>query len=178
MKTDHSRPSVDQPHPSATTPLDELLGRRISGGAHASASEKINGVLVGALHALDADGNPQVSISVFGDEALVARSLVAVTADDLGRQVALGFEAGDARLPIILGFMHEPASAMKVRAPNLVVETTQGRVLLQSEDELELRCGEAVILLQADGRITLRGQYITSHADAGQRIRGGSVQIN
>jgi len=52
------------------------------------------------------------------------------------------------------------------------------RVLIEAENEIELRCGEAAIILTKDGRILLRGAYISSHASATQRIRGGSIQIN
>ncbi len=52
------------------------------------------------------------------------------------------------------------------------------RVVLRAEHEIELRCGEAALILNADGRIQLRGTYITSHASATQRILGGSVNVN
>jgi hypothetical protein len=52
------------------------------------------------------------------------------------------------------------------------------RVVIEAQGELELRCGESVILLSQDGSIQIRGAYLTSHATASQRIRGGSVQIN
>jgi hypothetical protein len=153
-----------------------LLNKAVS--ARAPAQEKIEGVLIGALRHVNAQGQPEVVFSHLGSETAVARSLVAVSAQDAGRAVALGFEGGNPRLPIILGFMHEAESAAQVSGRHIAVQTDAGRVLLEAEDELELRCGEAVILMQADGRITLRGEYITSHASAGQRIRGGSVQIN
>ena len=52
------------------------------------------------------------------------------------------------------------------------------REVIEAAEELELRCGEACIVLTADGRIQLRGTYITSHASATQRIVGGSVHVN
>jgi hypothetical protein len=159
--------------------LDELLSKAVSTRKQAPRHEKIEGVLIGALRRVNNQGQPEVSFSHLGNEAIVARSLIAITAPDAGRAVALGFEEGNPRQPIILGFMHPvQESAVRVSGTRIHVETEDGSVLLEAEDELELRCGEAVILMQADGRITLRGQYITSHANAGQRIRGGSVQIN
>jgi uncharacterized protein (DUF2345 family) len=62
--------------------------------------------------------------------------------------------------------------------PPAEVRVDGERVVLQAEHEIELRCGEAAIVLSADGRITLRGTYITSHASATQRILGGSVNVN
>ncbi|MPM15924.1 hypothetical protein SDC9_62298 [bioreactor metagenome] len=109
---------------------------------------------------------------------IAARTLVTVSKENYGQVVVLGFESGEESRPIVLGLMQQPQADMTVRGQRVTVETGDGRVIVQAKDELELRCGEAAILLQADGRITLRGQYITSHAEAGQRIRGGSVQIN
>jgi hypothetical protein len=51
-------------------------------------------------------------------------------------------------------------------------------IVLQAEREIELRCGDAAIILSADGHIQLRGTYITSHASATQRILGGSINMN
>jgi len=33
-------------------------------------------------------------------------------------------------------------------------------------------------VLEKDGRITIRGSYVTSHASATNRVRGGSVLLN
>jgi hypothetical protein len=52
------------------------------------------------------------------------------------------------------------------------------RHVVEAAQEIELRCGEAAIVLFADGRIQLRGTYITSHASATQRLVGGSVHLN
>jgi hypothetical protein len=106
-------------------------------------------------------------------------ALVALQAQDIGRRIALGFAAGEAHNPLILGLLHEAPGAVQISSPQPVsIEQNGARTVIEASDELELRCGEAIILLQADGRIQLRGTYITSHASAGQRIRGGSVQIN
>ncbi len=47
-----------------------------------------------------------------------------------------------------------------------------------ADERLELRCGKATILMERDGRITIRGSHITSHASGAQRIRGGSINLN
>jgi ketosteroid isomerase-like protein len=60
--------------------------------------------------------------------------------------------------------------------PEVLVD--RQRIVIEAGEELELRCGEAAIILTADGRILQRGTYISSDASATQRIRGGSVQIN
>ncbi len=64
----------------------------------------------------------------------------------------------------------------EVEATEILVDGE--RVVFQAEHEIELRCGDAAIILSCDGRIELRGTYITSKASATQRILGGSVNIN
>ena len=35
-----------------------------------------------------------------------------------------------------------------------------------------------IYLMDKDGRITIRGTFVTSHASAANRIRGGSIDLN
>ncbi|MCL2875047.1 MAG: DUF6484 domain-containing protein [Betaproteobacteria bacterium] len=156
------------------TPLETLLQRP------AALPERVDGILVGHVDKITPDGSPCVAIEAFGLAGVLAASLTPIAEEHIGKKVALGFEAGNPRRPIILGLMFEPAQweAASSDPASLNVTHEDGRCVVSAEDELELRCGEALIRLRADGRIYLRGQYITSHADVGQRIRGGSVQIN
>ena len=79
---------------------------------------------------------------------------------------------------VVLGLL-EPVLKSNAPSPGLLDVVVDGRsVVIEAEQEIELRCGEAAIILSADGHITLRGTYITSHASATQRILGGSVNVN
>jgi len=160
--------------------LETLLQRPAA--ARESVPERIDGLLIGRLEKIGEDGRPRVAIDRLGLRDLAAVSLASLSAEHVGRAVALGFEAADPRRPIILGMICELEETEEEtdaqQAAPFTVSHENGRVVIQAEDELELRCGKAVILLQSDGRIHIRGGYITSHASAGQRIRGGSVQIN
>ena len=157
--------------------IDDLLTKGVSSERSNSRQSSAGGIQLGTLLSIDELGRPLV---VWGAQSstIAARTLVTVSKENYGQVVVLGFESGEESRPIVLGLMQQPQTDMTVRGQRVTVETGDGRVIVQAKDELELRCGEAAILLQADGRITLRGQYITSHAEAGQRIRGGSVQIN
>jgi hypothetical protein len=141
-----------------------------------------NGIAIGVLSGFDAEGGAQVDIPLLALRAVAARSIVTIEPKDLGREVALGFEAGDAGRPVILGLMLLPAlqtPGEKVAPAHLEARLDGGEtLLLEAEHELELRCGEASILLTADGRIHIRGQYITSQAEATQRILGGNLSLN
>ena len=49
---------------------------------------------------------------------------------------------------------------------------------VEAAEKLELRCGKASLVMTADGRITVRGRNLVSHASESNRIRGGSVHLN
>jgi len=78
--------------------------------------------------------------------------------------------------PLILGAMLTASAAPPPSDADVMVDGE--RVVLTAVREIELRCGDAALILSADGRIQMRGTYITSHASATQRILGGSVNIN
>ena len=89
----------------------------------------------------------------------------------IGSEVALLFQEGDPSWPLIIGRIVDPAR--KPSAPQVVRDGE--RVRITGEERIELRCGKATIIMEKDGRITIRGSYVTSHASATNRIRGGSV---
>ena len=66
--------------------------------------------------------------------------------------------------------------ARKTAAPQVVRDGE--RVRITGEERIELRCGKATILMEKDGRITIRGTFVTSQASATNRIRGGSIDLN
>ncbi|WP_354684940.1 DUF6484 domain-containing protein [Cupriavidus necator] len=159
-------PVLEEAPASAQTLLDHVVAR-------SAPPLRAEGIAVGRLEALAADGTPSVSVDAWGLAGLHARSLVPLSAQHLGQAVALGFESGDPRRPVVLGFMIVPQPAATPEA-----RVDGERVMLTAAREIELRCGEAAIVLTADGQIHLRGHYITSYATATQRILGGSVNLN
>lgn len=136
--------------------------------------DSLDGVVIGIFLGFTDDsplvvfpGNPE-------ETALPARSLVELTSGMLGSEVALMFEAGNVRRPLILGRIIEPrlkASASQVIRDGETVKVT-------ADERLELRCGKASIIMEKDGHVTIRGTYLVSHASATNRIRGGSVNLN
>jgi len=173
------------PHPQhaplAAMPADALAPRTADQLLHdvlahtPSPPPRADGIAIGVFDSIGEHGSVFVNIAAFGLDRLAARSLCPLDATQIGQALALGFEAGDPRKPIVLGVML--ASPAHPPAPLDVVVDGE-RVVLQAEHEIVLRCGDAAIVLSADGRIQLRGSYITSHASATQRILGGSVNIN
>lgn len=137
---------------------------------------RADGIAVGTFDGICADGRVLVSIPTFGLSRIHARSISPLDPSNIGQTLALGFEGGDPMQPIILGLMLAAPAAIAQAPADVLLDGE--RVVLTAEQEIEFRCGEAALILSADGRIQLRGTYITSHASATQRILGASVNIN
>ena len=137
--------------------------------------ERIDGVVIGIFLGFDDATSPLV---VFPgnplETALPARSLTELTANLIGSEVALLFQEGDAMKPLIVGRIVDPAR--KTAAPQIMRDGERVRII--GEERIELRCGKATILMEKDGRISIRGTYVTSQASATNRIRGGSIDLN
>lgn len=134
------------------------------------------GVVVGRILALSATGQIDIALPSLGISSQGATAVCAPELLGVGQEIAVMFAQGDTHHPLIIGPMHRPVPApLEVTADGAPIDA---RLLVEAEQEIELRCGEAAIILTRDGRILLRGTYISSHASATQRIRGGSVQIN
>lgn len=96
---------------------------------------------------------------------------------DLGCALAVAREAGDT---VILGRMATPGrfASVAVDVPTLTVDSTPTPLEITAEREIVLRCGKASITLTREGKIILRGTYISSRSSGVNRIKGGSVQLN
>lgn len=138
--------------------------------------ERVEGVVIGLLMGFR-DGVPLV---VFAsnpqDHAIAARSLTALSAQDAGSEVALLFEDGDLARPLVVGRIIEPAREAALTPPVVVSDGETLRIT--ASQRIELRVGRAAIVMEKDGRITIRGLDVVSHAARSNRIRGGSVNVN
>ncbi|MGX8009535.1 DUF6484 domain-containing protein [Mesorhizobium sp. ORM8.1] len=135
---------------------------------------KIDGVVIGIFLGFDDDVVPLVVFPGNPEQtALPARSLTELTSAMIGSEIALMFQGGDTRMPLIVGRIVDPVR----RSSNQVVRDGEN-VRINAEERLELRCGKATIVLEKDGHITIRGTYLVSHASASNRIRGGSINLN
>src|SRR5688572_16391238 len=155
-------------------------------------------IILGELKSLDANGNVLVDYDCNPDPIpQTAVSTLAVTHQHVGRQVALLFASGNLRRPVIMGFIHNPldellehfiqnsvaqlepvANVAETVAPADQIMRVDGRrVIVEGQDEVVLKCGEASITLSKSGKISLRGKYLISRASEVNRILGGSVQV-
>ncbi|MER8396000.1 DUF6484 domain-containing protein [Mesorhizobium sp. M0833] len=135
--------------------------------------KRIEGVIIGVFLGFDDEAPLVVFPGNESETAVRARSLAEMRADMIGSEVALLFEGGDVGRPLIVGRIVELS-----RTPQAQVIRDGKEVRIVGDERVELRCGKATIILEKDGHITIRGTYVTSHASAANRIRGGSVNLN
>jgi hypothetical protein len=105
---------------------------------------------------------------------VAALSTIRLVEEDLGTRVVIAFEKGDARYPIVLGRLQGPA-APKIESR---LKVDGERVLIHAEREIELRCGEASIVLTRAGKILIRGNYVLTRSRGANKIKGAFVDIN
>jgi hypothetical protein len=112
--------------------------------------------------------------------------------DCAGLAAVVGFEDGDPARPLLLGLLDEPPGAAPVcAAPDAPADPASAEgaaarakpdaprsVRIESAEELILQCGEAKIVLRADGSVTILGGKVVTRARGVNKIKGGSVQIN
>ena len=112
------------------------------------------------------DSRPRVLIAALGETTLLARSLVLVPAEAVGRQAAVVMMEEE---PLVLGLIQPLVPE---------VEADGEKLVLEARKEVTLRCGKASIHLTADGRVTIRGTQVLSRSDGPNRVQGASVQLN
>ena len=161
----------------------------------------VTGVLIGTLVELGDDG--QAKVSYPGNLAVLpvaARSTTQLRSESVGSEVALLFENGDIRRPIVVGVMQASMAIPPAELPESTQETESPasvalldepmqpgeseliidgrRIDLQAREEIVLRCGKSSITMTSAGKVIIRGAYVSSKSSGANRIKGGSVQIN
>lgn len=175
---------------------------------HKHATEPVSGLpqgelLLATLVGFDAAGLPLLRFSLKGlVHTVAATPTVSVHHEHLGRQAALMFAGGEIQAPILLGLVHSAldatleqpvAASVRADAPEDVelfaplkdaeqqpveAEVDGRRQVIEAEQQIVLRCGEASITLTKAGKIILRGKHLVSRSSGVNRILGGSIQMN
>jgi Domain of unknown function (DUF6484) len=146
-----------------------------------SAAGKIDCVLTGTLVGFRNNGEDPLVLypGQPGTSALVAACVVDLRAHYIGRPVALMFENGDPRRPMIIGLLRHSGSPPLTELPGGVeVEADGERLIVTATEQLVLRCGAASLTLTKAGKVLIRGAYVSNESSGVVRIKGGSVQLN
>ena len=159
-----------------------LAEHRAHLGPEVREPARIEGIVVARVAAIGPGGEPRIDLP-WSREPAAAKAMIPVAEADVGVEVAVLFESGDPRRPVIMGRMHVPtpvaASEAPVEsAPEPEVTTDGERLVFSAEKEIVLRCGESSITLTRAGKILIRGAYVLTRSSGVNWIQGGSVQIN
>ncbi|WP_263495470.1 DUF6484 domain-containing protein [Mesorhizobium sp. CO1-1-8] len=136
--------------------------------------DRIDGVVIGLLIGFEGGAPLVVFVGNPRETAIAARSLAELDVSAIGSELALLFEDGDPARPLVVGRIVDPAH----KSTGLQVAREGDRVVITGKERIELRCGQASIILEKNGRVTIRGTQLTSQASGTNRIRGGAVHLN
>jgi hypothetical protein len=166
---------IDQVQVKARTDGSQEAPNSASSASRRLTDVRLPSVLVGRIAALPETGVPLVDFPGNASGKLVpAQSLISLTAQDTGREVALTFEDGDSSRPIILG-LFQTSDAV---APPREVKLDDESLTLSAKKEIVIQCGKSSLTLTSAGKVLIRGAYLLSRSSGVNRIKGGSVQIN
>lgn len=161
--------------------METLLGAP-SGAANPASAR----VITGHLEGLDPEGRLLFVAEPGGAPALPVTIGVALSDGVLVRAArnqrrALVIRTSEAppRL-VLIGLLRErvTAAARDAAPGQLEVEVDGETVRLTAEHEIELRCGQASILLRRSGRVILRGTHVVTSSTGPLKIKGATVDIN
>jgi hypothetical protein len=126
------------------------------------------------LVGFEADGSALLDMcGPLGARGVEARSCVFLSDADIGRDVVVVTDADKPESFIVIGVVQP------VARPSAVEVVIDGRALvLRGEESITLKCGEASVSLNRDGKIVIRGKHVVTHASGVNRIRGASVELN
>ena len=143
------------------------------------AFRRVDGIVVARLVGFDDAGRPLVRFAEApGPEPLAARAAPALSAEHVGRDVAILCESGNPTQPIIVGLMHRAKIDAAETADPVGSRREEVDLDLSAQRQITLRCGKASITLTRAGKIIVRGTYVLSRSSGVNKIKGGSIQLN
>ncbi len=145
---------------------------------HTPAATRLDGVVIGVLLDVPQAASPVVAFPGCPSETgIAATTTTALSREDIGAQVALMFVGGEPSQPLVIGRIQRLPQAT-VTTPAAVAHIDGERLEFSAEREIVLRCGKASITLTREGKVLIKGAYLSSRSSGVNRIKGGSVQIN
>jgi len=144
---------------------------------HSSVAEWVNLMGAGVSRATFAGFDGEKRFLVQLDDAADPRpslSTVRLAEEDVGAKIVVAFENGDMSHPIIVGRLQEKQAT----AVGHTLKLDGERLVLRAERDIELRCGEASLILTRAGKILIRGNYVLTRSRGANKIKGAFVDIN
>jgi hypothetical protein len=116
-------------------------------------------------------------------QPVAARTTALLDKSDVGREVAMMFEFGDAMRPLILGVIQEPinlarADSLKGTPKNESHHLRAERIVLDAEHEVVLKTKRAKLVLRENGDIEVHGMRIVSRARTVQKLLAPMLKLN
>src|SRR5215510_8281505 len=162
--------------------LESALAAGESNASSAAVSTpKTDGVAVGQI--VGFKDNSATPLVIYpgqpGTAAIGARAIVDLHGGHIGRDVAIMFESGDPRRPIVMSCVRNERTWRMPEQPGQVEVDADGeRLVVTAKEQIVLRCGKASITLTKAGKVLIQGAYVLSRSSGVNRIKGGSVQLN
>ena len=134
---------------------------------------KNKSVSLAQFKGFDNDGRFLISLHK-STETLHALSTIGLSNNDIGTDVAVAYINDDESTPIIIGRIQRPNAPEQ----NLTVKMDGNRVVLHADHDIELRCGDASIVLTRAGKVLIKGSYVLTRSSGANKIKGAYVDIN
>ncbi len=143
-------------------------------------------ILTGHLHGIDDEGRILFVPEQSGAEPIpvaiglaVSDGVLVPAARNHQRALVVRTTENPARL-ILIGLVRErvDAAARDAAPGQLEVKVDGETVKLTAENEIELKCGKASLILRQSGRVILKGTYIVTSASGPVKIKGATIALN
>jgi hypothetical protein len=120
---------------------------------------------------VDFPGNP--SGPVVAKLAVSDMAMAELLNESEAPEVLLVFEDNDLARPIVIAKVRE-----RLPSAGIEIHVRGRRFAVETDEEIELRCGDARVRITRDGKVVVLGNEVVSRARRGNRIKGGTVNIN
>ena len=157
-------------------------GARAISIAHGAAGSE--GHRTGHLEGIDGEGRllfrPEghhgepfaVAIGVpLGDEVLIR------AAEERRRAVVLATDEPGTRF-VLVGLVRDRLRTAAIARADVDARLDGEVVRLEAKERIELVCGKASIILEADGHVTISGTHVVSASRGPNKIKGSTVTLN
>jgi hypothetical protein len=155
------------------------FSRKIAAQVAPDLPQLTTGAQTGYLVSIDTDGRLFVDFPgnpagpVAAKFAVSDLAMAELLNEPEGSEVLLVFEDNDLAKPIIIGKVRDclPNGGIDIRVRGR-------RFTVETDEEIELRCGDAKLRITRDGKVVVLGNDVVSRARRRNRIKGGTVNIN